>query len=76
MPAGGLFYLFSPHNIDLKGNMTDGCVGLYRVVVLQGKERIVMNMSSQDWLAVIQKEYVQNYLRQGGSAVKFVVSAE
>jgi len=35
-----------------------------------------MNMSSQDWLAVIQKEYVQNYLRQGGSAVKFVVSAE
>ncbi len=35
-----------------------------------------MNMSSQDWLTVIQKEYVQNYLRQGGSAVKFVVSAE
>ncbi len=35
-----------------------------------------MNMSSQDWLAVIQKEYVQNYLRQGGSGVKFVVSAE
>ncbi len=27
-----------------------------------------MNMLSQDWLAVIQKEYVQNYLRQGGTA--------
>lgn len=35
-----------------------------------------MNMSSQDWLSVIQKEYVQSYLHQGGSAVKFVVSAE
>ncbi len=35
-----------------------------------------MNMSSPDWLAVIQKEYVQSYLRQGGSAVKFAVSAE
>lgn len=35
-----------------------------------------MNMSSQDWLMVIRKEYAQSYLRQGGSAVKFVVSAE
>ena len=33
-----------------------------------------MNMSSQDWLEVIQKEYLQSYLPQGGSAVKFVVT--
>ncbi|MDT7042106.1 BREX system ATP-binding domain-containing protein [Candidatus Nitronereus thalassa] len=35
-----------------------------------------MNMSSLDWLEVMRKEYFQSYLRQGGSAVKFVVSAE
>jgi len=35
-----------------------------------------MNMSSHDWLGVVQQEYVRSYLLQGGSAVKFVVSAE
>ena len=49
----------------LSGSLPFRLLPLYRVVVLQGKERIVMNMSSQDWLEVIQKEYAQSYLRQG-----------
>lgn len=35
-----------------------------------------MNMSFQEWVEVIKKEYIQGYLPQGGSAVKFLVCAE
>ena len=37
---------------------------------------IAMSMSSQDWVSVLQREYLQGYVREGGSAVKFVVGRE
>ena len=35
-----------------------------------------MNLSSHEWLGILRREYVQGYLRQGGSAVKFVVQSD
>lgn len=35
-----------------------------------------MDMRSQDWLEIVRKEYLQDFIRRGGAAVKFVVPAE
>lgn len=35
-----------------------------------------MYMQSQEWLAIIQKEYLQDFIRRGGASVKFVVPME
>ena len=35
-----------------------------------------MSMSSHEWLSVISKEYLQDYVKQGGSSVKFAVATE
>ena len=35
-----------------------------------------MNMSSHEWLTVVKKEYLQDYIKQGGSSVKFAVVDE
>lgn len=35
-----------------------------------------MYMRPAEWLAVVQKEYLQNFIRGGGAAVKFIVPME
>ncbi len=35
-----------------------------------------MNIKPQDWLEIIRKEYLQDFIRRGGAAVKFVVPME
>jgi len=35
-----------------------------------------MEISPKDWLEIIRKEYVQDFIRRGGVAVKFVVPAD
>ena len=35
-----------------------------------------MSMSPREWITVIQREYLQQYVREGGSAVKFAVGCE
>lgn len=35
-----------------------------------------MDMRSQDWLEIVRREYLQDFIRRGGAAVKFVVPAE
>ena len=35
-----------------------------------------MSMLPREWIAVIQREYLQQYVREGGSAVKFAVGCE
>ena len=33
-------------------------------------------LKPQDWLSVVRKEYLQDFIREGGASVKFVVPAE
>ena len=33
-----------------------------------------MELQPQDWLKTVRQEYLQRFIRQGGSAVKFVVA--
>ena len=35
-----------------------------------------MDMRPQDWLEIVRREYLQDFIRHGGAAVKFVVPAE
>ncbi len=35
-----------------------------------------MDMTPQDWLEIVRREYLQDFIRRGGAAVKFVVPAE
>ncbi|MGB0909949.1 MAG: BREX system ATP-binding domain-containing protein, partial [Nitrospirales bacterium] len=35
-----------------------------------------MSMSSREWVSIIHREYLQRYVRDGGSAVKFAVGVE
>ena len=35
-----------------------------------------MSMSTQEWLMILQQEYLQQYVREGGSVVKFAVGNE
>ena len=35
-----------------------------------------MNIKLKDWLEIIRKEYLQDFIRRGGAAVKFVVPME
>lgn len=35
-----------------------------------------MDMRPQDWLEIVRREYLQDFIRRGGAAVKFVVPAE
>jgi hypothetical protein len=34
------------------------------------KERPLFNMAANDWLGVLQQEYLKNFIREGGGAIK------
>ena len=36
-------------------------------------ERPLFNMVANDWLGVVQQEYLKNFIREGGGAIKFAV---
>lgn len=40
---------------------------------LEGKEVPLFNMANRDWLAVLQQEYLQSFVREGGGAIKVAV---
>ena len=37
------------------------------------EEKPLFNMAVNDWLDVLQQEYLKNFVREGGGAIKFVV---
>jgi len=37
------------------------------------EERLPFNMAANDWLTVIQQEYLKSFVREGGGAIKFAV---
>jgi hypothetical protein len=37
------------------------------------KERPLFNMAANDWLGVLQQEYLKNFIREGGGAIKVAV---
>ena len=37
------------------------------------KKRLVFNMAAKDWLGVVQQDYLKNFIREGGGAIKFGV---
>ncbi len=39
----------------------------------KGKEMPLFNMASRDWLGVLQQEYLQSFVREGGGAIKVAV---
>ncbi len=38
-----------------------------------GEDKLLFNMAAKDWLSVLQQEYLKNFVREGGGAIKVAV---